>query len=179
MWDKFVNITNSGSKKRWIIVLLGPYRWVSARCNSSVLAMESCLSLHWLSLHWRNDININPEFEGVLPKGPYLLGFFGWASYVIAGYASIFENGLLGLASRVLFTGMMKIRNFNFWEIWLDWINMCEIHDHSSDWDISGIVIWPVMSGLILDLCWANERYHYKVMPSLIGWSQTYNQPYM
>ena len=32
-------------------------------------------------------------------------------------------------------------------------------------------------TGLILGLCPANERRRYKVVPSLIGWAQTYNQP--
>ena len=31
--------------------------------------------------------------------------------------------------------------------------------------------------GLILCLCPANERRHYKVTPSLIGWAQTKNEP--
>ena len=36
-----------------------------------------------------------------------------------------------------------------------------------------------LMSGLILGLRPANERRRYKVTPSLIGWAQTYNQPWM
>ena len=32
-------------------------------------------------------------------------------------------------------------------------------------------------TGLILGLCPANGRHHYKVMLSLIGWAQTLNQP--
>ena len=32
-------------------------------------------------------------------------------------------------------------------------------------------------TGLILGLCPANEKHHYKVTPSLIGWAQTQNQP--
>ena len=34
-----------------------------------------------------------------------------------------------------------------------------------------------MLSGLILDLCPANERRRYKVTPSLSGWAQSYNQP--
>ena len=38
--------------------------------------------------------------------------------------------------------------------------------------------MWTVTSsGLILDLHPANERRRYKVTPSLIGWTQTQNQP--
>ena len=33
-------------------------------------------------------------------------------------------------------------------------------------------------AGLILGLCPTNERRRYKVTPSLIGWIQTYNQPW-
>ena len=38
-------------------------------------------------------------------------------------------------------------------------------------------VLW--LTGLILGLCPANERCCYKVMPSLIGWAQTQNQPWL
>ena len=37
--------------------------------------------------------------------------------------------------------------------------------------------IW-VNTRLILDMCSANERWHYFVITSLIGWAQTYNQPW-
>ena len=33
-------------------------------------------------------------------------------------------------------------------------------------------------TGLLLGLHLANERRRYKVTPSLIGWAQTYNQPW-
>ena len=45
-------------------------------------------------------------------------------------------------------------------------------------WHTDGAVGSAVaITRLILGLCPANERRHYKVTPSLIGWAQTYNQP--
>ena len=37
--------------------------------------------------------------------------------------------------------------------------------------------LWNTLSGLILCLHPANERRHYKVMPSHIGWVKTWNHP--
>ena len=36
-----------------------------------------------------------------------------------------------------------------------------------------------ILSGLILGLCPANERWHYFVTTPLIGWVQAYNQPWL
>ena len=43
------------------------------------------------------------------------------------------------------------------------------------------LLLWTKykIPGLILGLCAANERHHYRVTPSLIDWAQTYNQPWM
>ena len=42
-----------------------------------------------------------------------------------------------------------------------------------------GWLLWTPITGLILGLRSANERQRYKVTPSLIGWAQTWNQPFI
>ena len=51
----------------------------------------------------------------------------------------------------------------------------CKIYsDHSP---VQTVSIKFEITGLILGLRPANERRRYKVTPSLIGWTQTYNHP--
>ena len=39
------------------------------------------------------------------------------------------------------------------------------------------LVIFPVIAGIILFMCLANERCRYTMKPSLIGWAHTHNDP--
>ena len=47
------------------------------------------------------------------------------------------------------------------------------------NWHSFRVLSIEAISGLIPGLCPANERYHHKVTPSLIGWAQTKNQPWI
>ena len=80
-------------------------------------------------------------------------------------------NGLPGCSHRKFFfrTPVLVVRNYRTQS------NAIGTFQNNVAWDIPES---RYAAGLVLGLRPANERRCYKVTPSLIGWAQTWNQPY-